>query len=420
MRIKVLWIVNVVLNTFTNEFNIPKKPFGGWIESLFFELKKDKNLEIGLCFPIIDEWRMKNSAYDGNRYYSYHQKMDNIPYNDSMKDEFLPILSDFRPDVIHIWGTEYNHARAMLEACGEVGLNDKVLVRIQGLVSEITKYYLNGVPKEYWNYKEENSTSLVEDQKVFERNGENELIVLSNVKHICDKSDWGIFHGVAINPSATFYMADNILRESFYEEAGQWKIENCRKFSVFLSQANYPIKGLHILLKVVGILKSKYPNILLRIAGLGIFNTKQYGYQKYIAEIINQYDLEDNIEYCGFLDERHMANAYKEANVAVSPSTIENKANSMLEAMMIGTPTIASFVGGNVGAINHGVDGFMYPVEDFVMLAGYIDRIFKDEELAKTLSINAVDTAVKRHDKKMIADKMISIYENMVSQNVNA
>lgn len=56
-----------------------------------------------------------------------------------------------------------------------------------------------------------------------------------------------------------------ILRESFY--VNRWKYEECDKEVIFFSQAHYPIKGLHIMLRALPIIKEYYPAVVLRIVG---------------------------------------------------------------------------------------------------------------------------------------------------------
>ena len=68
---RVLWLCNLVLNDFCCEFGIRKKPFGGWMESLFHLLEKEKDMEFGFCFPIYDMERMKDSAWNGYKYYCW-------------------------------------------------------------------------------------------------------------------------------------------------------------------------------------------------------------------------------------------------------------------------------------------------------------------------------------------------------------
>ena len=415
---RVLWLCNVVLNDFCNEFGIRKKPFGGWMESLFHLLGKENDLELGFCFPICDIARMKNSIWNGYKYYSYHATIDLLPFNADMKEEFKQIIKDFSPDIVHIWGTEYNHSRAMMEACKDLTLEKRVLLRIQGLVSTFQYHYVLGVPSKYLGIKPDEKTLSIEDEIVdWNVRGVNEKELIQKSFHIMTRGDYDEFYVKQINPNIDAERADNILRESFYENCGKWKIENCRKHEIFVSQASYPLKGLHFLLKAMGILLKKYPDISLYVAGVDIMDrSKSFhrnGYARYLIDLIEENSLEGHVNYVGLLDEKAMVNRYLRAHVFVCPSTIENRANSICEAMMLGTPTIASYVGGNIGVLRHSIDGYMYPVDEFYMLAGYIDCIFSDDGIAIKISENASRQALLRHEKSEIVKQIKRIYRKI-------
>ena len=56
------------------------------------------------------------------------------PFGDAeVKRKFSALLDDFKPDVIHIWGTEYLHTYAMREALEKYDLLNKTIIHSQGL-----------------------------------------------------------------------------------------------------------------------------------------------------------------------------------------------------------------------------------------------------------------------------------------------
>lgn len=411
---RVLWLCNTVLNDFAAEFQIKKRPLEGWIEGMMHELDNTYELEIGCCFPIIDECRMRNGICGGHRYYAYHAAMDKTEYSDDMKGEFKKILLDFSPDLVQIWGTELNHSRAMVEACGDLGWKKKVIVRVQGLMSACANVYTEGIPAKYISMKEDGFTSIEDDIKSFSVRGKNELSIWESVSCICERSDWGEFYIKQYAPDVKFERFDNVLRGQFYSEKRKWSPTKCKRHSIFMSQAHYPIKGVHFLLKAAGILRTKYPDISIRIGGINLIESQMgYGYIQYIKHLIVDNSLDDRVNYLGFLSADEIIEEYLAANVFVLPSLVENRSNSVCEAMMLGTPVVSSYVGGNVGVLNHGNDGYYYPTGDFFMLAGYIDRIFEDDELAVMLSGNAMKSARKRHDRTKICDEILKIYRKI-------
>ena len=64
----------------------------------------------------------------------------------------------------------------------------------------------------------------------------------------------------------------------------------------------------------------------------------------------------------------------------MNTSFYEGLSISVLEAMSIGLPIIASKVVGNIDAIEHSKTGFLYNLGDINMAAKYISDILENEE----------------------------------------
>lgn len=412
-KMKVLWVCGIVINDFVEEFGIRKRPNGTWMENLYHALPREK-IEIGLCFPIYDEHRRKNSKLNGTYYYSFNGNIDNVLYSDEMKNEFISILKDFKPDIIHIWGSEYTHSRAIFEAAVTLGMEDRVLLRIQGIISEVAKYYFKDIPEKYWKEKDINGYSLEDKRKIYEYWSHSEKELLSRIKYAYGRGDWDTFYLKSINSNIKTDSFNNILRSSFY--MNEWSINNCNRHSIFLSQAYETRKGLHYLLEAVFMLKNKYDDINVFVGGGNLLESKD-GYASYIKDLIDKYDIQRNVVFTGELTEEEMLNQYLKSHVSVCPSTVENRANSICEAMMLGVPTVSSYVGGNVGVVTHGEEGYLYPAEEVCTLAGYIDRIFSNDNIALSMSKKARKKALARHDKDYIVARTMSLYERIIQDN---
>ena len=143
-----------------------------------------------------------------------------------------------------------------------------------------------------------------------------------------------------INPNIIYHQGNEILRTSFYE--GMWKLENCEKYSIFISQWGYPLKGFHIFLEAFKIILKDYPDAKVITTGKDLFHVskkvflKQTYYERYIIKLIKKWDLEKNIIFLGKqLNEAEMKAQYLSAHIFVLPSAIENSPNSLGEAMLL-------------------------------------------------------------------------------------
>ena len=171
-------------------------------------------------------------------------------------------------------------------------------------------------------------------------------------------------------------------------------------------------------------IKKKYPDIKLYVAGKDILHPERLsrrlmpgGYAQYLKHLIKENQLEDIIHYTGFLSAEKLAKKLTEVNAVVIPSSIENAPNSLAEGEIVGTPTIATYVGGNMDMLEHNKDGFLYCYNEPNMLAEYLSQIFESDDLANCLSEHARATARKRHDPDTLEKTILGIYDSLILKN---
>lgn len=419
---KVLWITNIMLPSVCKELGLQEPVMGGWMYSLLNSLVKEPNLQFAVA-ALYEGNELKSLEVDKVLYYLIPSKCGNFNYKSILETYWQEINREFNPDIVHLHGTEYAHGFSFLKSCPNV----KSVVSIQGLVSVCsTSYFFAGIS---WFQILRNISlrdilrwdTLFQARKKMKKRGENELKIIQNTNHIIGRTTWDKAHSNKINPKAAYHFCNETLRPDFYES--NWEYNNCHKNTIFLSQASYPIKGLHQLLKAVYILKTKYPDIIIKIAGQDITTSKSFvekvrigGYGMYIKREIQKLGLEKCVQFLGILNENEMKNQYLSANLFVCPSSIENSPNSLGEAQILGVPLIASYVGGIPDMIEESVSGFMYRFEEPEMLALAIDKIFSMNEYEIVrLSKNEKLIALKRHNRKVITQQMINIYSKVVS-----
>ena len=91
---------------------------------------------------------------------------------------------------------------------------------------------------------------------------------------------------------------------------------------------------------------------------------------------------EGKVFFTGPLDEEKICQRYLRSHVFVCPSSIENSPNSLGEAMILGVPCIASYVGGIPDMLKDREEGLLYQHNAPYMLAHHICEIFEDKMLA--------------------------------------
>jgi glycosyltransferase involved in cell wall biosynthesis len=418
---RVLWIINEICPVIRREMGLPDSAGGGWVFSLANQISLYK--EIKLCIAAVYDCKeIKFYDIEGIKYYLLPSKSQTT-YQRKLEIYWQKVYEDFKPDVVHIHGTEYVHGLAFMRTFPKLNY----VFSVQGIIGIISRYYLSGIdPREIFRHITlrdiMRGDSIFQAKKKFEKRGilEKEYFMRSN--HVIGRTGWDFIHSKMSNPDISYHFCNECLRNIFYDSS-KWDLNNITPFTIFLSQSFYPIKGLHQVLKAIALLKTDFPELRLRISGPKILRNNNLsdmirisGYGKYIGSLIKKYKLNKNVIFTGVLNEEQMVSEYKNAHLFICPSSIENSPNSLGEAQILGVPSIATNTGGIPDMVIHEESGLLYNFEEFEILAYNIKRIFEDNNLASKLSDKGREAALKRHDRRTNTSKMIEIYEQIIDR----
>ena len=421
---KVLWVVNIPLPEASILMNEKILPVGGWLVSSSKDLSMQKDIELSVAFPkkgIKDFIELKGEKIS---YYAFRPvKFSDIEFNKN-NSIFEDIINKIQPDIVHIHGTEFPHAFSMVNVCNKKKI--KVVISIQGLVSVIEKHMYANLPfKVVYGATIRNllrKDNVVGLRRSFIKRGKYEIEAIKNVKYIIGRTTFDKAYTLQINPNSKYYFCNETLRDEFYKH--QWNINNCERYSIFLSQGNYPIKGLHYVLEAMPIILKRFPKAKLYVGGNDITKSDTLKdrllmtyYGKYIKKLISNLNLKDKVIFTGPLDEKEMCERYLKSHVFVCPSSIENSPNSLGEAMILGVPSVASYVGGIPDMLEHSKEGFLYQSDAPYMLAHYMCEIFENDDLALRLSENARQRALKIYNRDENLKQLLEIYYNILRTN---
>lgn len=421
---KVLWITNLLFPDICKKLKRPVPAIGGWMYSSAKLLTDKYNIKLAVA-AVGSDCGLQVFDTDSFRYYLLPLKTNPVDYKKGLEKYWQQIKTDFQPDVVHIHGTEFTHGLAYLKSC-EV---NNVVVSIQGLVSVYERYYyadmsVGDILKNISFRDLIRNNNIFQQKNSFKKRGCWEKEYILSAPYVIGRTSWDKIHVKTVNPDVRYCFCDETLRPSFY--SGYWKKEDCVPHSIFCSQASYPIKGLHQVLKALPLILRLYPDTKLYISGTNILQRnsliskiKFSGYARYIRKLINKSGLDKHIVFLGMLDEKAMYGQYLKSHVFVCPSSIENSPNSLGEAQLLGVPCVASYVGGIPDMVEPGKDGLLYRFEEYEMMAHHICAVFADNELAELLSANARKVAALRHDPAKCRDRLFQIYQEVSGQDVD-
>ena len=420
---KVMWITNIPIGEICYAYNLPRATSGGWMDALLYDLKS-KNVPIVL----VTTGNVKEVCSIESEGVISYLLPGGVPehYNHKLACNRLAwkkIIDAEKPDLLHIWGTEYSHALAALEAAPHI----PAVVYIQGLVSVIARYYEAGMDRaelcKSISFRDIIKIDWISMQKAkFASKGITEQEILKRASNVICENVWCRTHCLALHSQCKFYSCELNVKEVYYKT--NWSYENKLPYSVMGIASNYPLKGLHMLLKAFNLVSMRYPEARLYVPGLSIVPTrgiknklKQTGYSLYIQRLMKKYNLVNKVVFLGSLSADEMAEWMAKVNVFVMPSALENHSSTLREAMIVGTPSIASYVGGVPEVVTHRENGLLYRFEEYEQLAQYIAEIFDNPKLAMALSDKAQESMRNNHDSTKIADKIIAIYKDIINSN---
>ena len=438
---RILWLCNVIPTAFAREFGMNVNWGGGWIDGIFERIKEEPDrrgatgeerlIELGVCMPLPPKYADLVTQIDGVTFYGFQENTDAPErYDAQLETRFARILADFQPDIVHIFGTEYPHTLAMTRAFGNP---KRTLIGIQGVCGEIAKVYMADLPyvvQHAATFRDRyRRDSLKEQQEKFLLRAQMEKEAIGHAGHITGRTMFDRRAASKLNPEAIYHPMNETLRETFYD--GMWDYEKIRPHSIFVSQGNYPLKGLHFMLQAMPIILEKYPDAHLYVGGDSLIGNvggavaeraryplalRITAYGLYLKRLIRQGHLDGHVTMLGRLSAEQMKEQYLKSHVYVCPSVLENSPNSLGEAMILGMPAIAAKVGGIPDLIADGEEGILFPSGRYEELAEGVKALFDERELDEILGKNARRRAMITHNPETNHARLLEIYRSMILQ----
>jgi glycosyltransferase involved in cell wall biosynthesis len=330
-------------------------------------------------------------------------------------DEVTNCIEAFSPDLIHIWGTE--SIWGLFTA--RKNTNRPVLLEMQGVKSAIAKVFNGGLTlNEQFKcigFKEAvRGTTILQERKKFEKWGKYENEIIKGHKYIAVQSPWLEAQVRSVNNDAYIFHNEFSLQKPFYSSP-PWRYKE--NYRIFCS-TSYPLpfKGLHVAIRAVAILKKKYPNIQLRIAGAypkkGL---RQDGFVSWLLCEARRLGVESNLLWLGPLTVQEILDELQNCSANVVPTFVEGYCLALAEALYLGVPTAISFTGGTSYLAEDDETGLFFPPGDDAMCAYQLDRLLKDRVLAERLSSKSREAAKVRNDRNYIIKNQLDIYRNILS-----
>lgn len=415
---KVLWFTNTPANgaAFLNKETIG----GGWLQGLNEEMEEKVDLHIAFLNPN----GPRSFSYGKTNYYSIMPSRwkyrlvvkallgKDLDWNDT--NEYMRIISQVKPDLIHIFGTESGFINIL-------GKSDILtLVSLQGILTSILNKYNSGFDDKIlkrvvidngFTIKNFFPRSYYHAKKILQKNAKREYGLMPLIKFIDGRTEWDRLTCSILSPDAKYFHVDRILRKEFYQHI--WCMPSNPVFRIHTTTSNNSYKGFETICEALYELNRQNLKVEWTIAGI---NSNDSAVKAAKIKLGKRYP-EDGLVFLGKLSSLELVKVMLESNLYVMTSHIENSPNNLAEAMLMGLPCISSFAGGSGSYIQNGVDGILIQDGDPWVLAGAIKELFNDQKKAMLYSLNAREKAQIRHNRLHISKRLYEIYNELVSIN---
>ena len=390
---------------------------GGWISSLEKLVRKNTDIELAIAFSHTDN--VFKTSQDKTIYYPIHKpttlisKITNfIQYSKQERKEvenYLRVIDDFKPDIIHIFGTE----RSFGLIAGEV--NIPVIIHIQGLLEPcVNAWFPPGYSKKDFYFSNGfNPIRIYMDCWAYNINkymAKREVRMLKSCKYFMGRTDWDKRITKLYAPNSKYFYCSEMLRDVFYTTP---KRSSNKQTKIIVTTISAPLyKGADMLLKTAKLLKEETDID---------FEWRVYGMRS-LAKMEHQLKIQApkcNIKLLGIASAEELANSLSEADLFFHPSYIDNSPNSVCEAQLIGLPVIACHVGGVASIVKQGENGFLVPANDPYIAVSRIEEVLKNNTLAEELGRKAKETATQRHNPDRILSDLMNIYNQLYAIHPN-
>lgn len=413
---KILWLVNILLPELSEHLGRPPSVFGGWLTGAMQGIREaGHQLVICTTGSPVGRYEVR-----GLTYY--------IVPDDSA--EMRAVLDREKPDVVHIYGTEFPQALSMTRAADP----ESLLVTIQGAMTYLQTAVYAGISekicRDTWLHKllrrfHKGGQSIELQKKSFQKRAAIEREVLTRAKYINGGSHWGDVVARSVNPNCTVMSCGLVLRPEFYTEL-RWDLAVCEKHSIY-TLFSYPIKGFHMFLEALRLVVAEYPNTKVYVVSNKLPYRRYTGLKKrimdlapdynwYVQGIVEAYGLQKHLVFLGSLSAKQVRERMLRSHVFVSASSIENQSTSLGEAMILGVPCIASCVGAVQEYIEDGRNGFLYPFSEPYLLADKITTLFANDELAKQFSENGRARSKSAYDPDQNIQTLLGVYRTIIEK----
>lgn len=417
---KIMWITNVIVGDLASKHGVTVTS-GQWLNAELEKEKSDCINEIVVCTSGAQREELK--AGNITHIVLPHGAVAHYSISEERIKDWKELFSSISPDLILVWGTEYDIGR-----CALIANEGKIpsVVYVQGVMSAVAEHYRGGltnkeIAKMTTIVERVRKTTLWDIEKKHVRSAQIERDFIALSGRIIVENDWAAEQYRKALPDVRIYRNRLPIKKVFSEFP--WNDEKCKRHTLITTAAAYPLKGLHQLIKALAlVVKRGYQDVLLSVPGPnGVIvhgiksKLKQSGYCRWLRRYIRKNNLEKNVVFIGPQSPVEYAKQMQSAQVFVNASAVENHCSVLREAMSVGVPCISSAVGGIPEFAKDRENASLHKYGDVAELADKICELFEDSKLRERYSVSGKETVRQMYEDNPLKT-LQEIYEQIARE----
>ena len=349
---------------------------GGWISALQQAVEAVPACQLGFVFYA--EQAMAPFEYGKTWYYPVQplgsgrrkrllNRIAGLAETGENLPAFLRAVEQFKPDIIHVHGTEFPFGLILREV-----RKVPVVISIQGNLTVYREKYFAGLSLPgLWRGWRSGYPFYSADYKIWRRRMEIEQEILRRARFVFGRTDWDRRIARVLAPDAEYFHVDEVIRPGFY--GLDWGTGTRGEVPVFFTTSSPSIyKGFETIIDTARVLLENGVAFEWMVAGLKADDplVRLTLAERRVGDLAAL-----NIRLLGTLAEWAVAEMLVSCDAYIQVSHIENSPNSVCEAMLAGVPVIASFAGGTGSLLRDGVEGVLVQDGDPYVLAGAMQEV---------------------------------------------
>lgn len=202
-----------------------------------------------------------------------------------------------------------------------------------------------------------------------------------------------------------FSVKGDSYREKIKNELVPW-FDGSEKIITVVASIQFR-KGIDILVEAFRGAASKIPSLRLLIVGRPSNNYET------VKNLVEKYELSKKVYFAGETSDVQQFLSVTDVYVSSARPRAEGLSNSLLEAMSMGLPVVATRVSGSMDVIRDSENGLLVNTEDPDALQDAIVKVFQNEDMAKRMGQEARETILASYSLDRVVEKYENLYKKM-------